>query len=165
MRALTSSGVLALGARLPPERELAPAFGVNRSSLRLALKALEIMGVLKQRVGDGTHLPGNADAILREPCELLMLIDGVPIDDPLETRIAAAPELAWSIGIIRKNSTAQSRRHSNAADARVAIIAHRSDASSPVGQIEDKTGKIDVAAITGKSGAASHPRRGGKSRK
>ncbi|MCU0245013.1 MAG: FadR family transcriptional regulator [Bryobacter sp.] len=94
LKSLISSGVLTPGAKLPPERELAPAFGVSRSSLRHALKALEIMGVLTQRVGDGTYLAGNADAILQEPFELLMLIDAITLDDLLETRLIVEPELA-----------------------------------------------------------------------
>jgi len=94
VKTLISEGVLRPGAKLPPERELAPAFGVSRSSLRHALKALEIMGVLTQRVGDGTYLAGDAGAILQEPFELLMLIDGITLDDLLETRLIVEPELA-----------------------------------------------------------------------
>jgi len=94
LKDLISRGVLTPGAKLPPERELAPAFGVSRSSLRHALKAMEIMGVLTQRVGDGTYLAGDAEGILREPFELLMLIDGISLDDLLETRLIVEPELA-----------------------------------------------------------------------
>jgi GntR family transcriptional repressor for pyruvate dehydrogenase complex len=47
---LLSEGLLTPGARLPPERELAASFGVARSSLRPALKVLEIMGVITQKV-------------------------------------------------------------------------------------------------------------------
>ena len=54
---LISQGVLAPGTKLPPERDLAARFNVSRSSLRHALKALEHIGVLYQRVGDGTYLP------------------------------------------------------------------------------------------------------------
>ena len=74
MKDLISRVVLVPGAKLPPERELAPAFWVSRSSLRHASKAMEIMGVLMQRVGDGTPLTENPEGILREPFELLMLI-------------------------------------------------------------------------------------------
>jgi GntR family transcriptional repressor for pyruvate dehydrogenase complex len=94
LKELISQGVLTPGAKLPPERELAPAFGVSRSSLRHALKAMEIMGVLTQRVGDGTYLTENSEGILREPFELLMLIDGISLDDLLETRLIVEPELA-----------------------------------------------------------------------
>src|SRR5262245_1122917 len=73
---LISEGSLVPGHRLPAERELAELFGVSRSSLRQALKVLEIMGVISQRVGDGTYLNTAAPAILAEPLEFLILLDG-----------------------------------------------------------------------------------------
>src|SRR5207244_12342655 len=47
---LLSEGTLISGSRLPAERELADKFHVSRSSLRQALKVLEIIGVISQRV-------------------------------------------------------------------------------------------------------------------
>jgi GntR family transcriptional regulator, transcriptional repressor for pyruvate dehydrogenase complex len=41
------------GQRLPPERELALEFGVNRTSIREALKTLEGLGLVRIRQGDG----------------------------------------------------------------------------------------------------------------
>src|SRR5512144_952948 len=94
LKALISEGVLLPGCKLPPERELAPAFGVSRSSLRHALKALEIMGVLTQRVGDGTYLTSSAAGILSEPLEFLVVLDDISLFDLLETRLIVEPELA-----------------------------------------------------------------------
>ncbi|PYX90258.1 MAG: hypothetical protein DMG67_13165 [Acidobacteria bacterium] len=72
LKGLMSDGSLALGSRLPPERELAERFGVHRSSLRQALKALETIGVLTQRVGDGTYLTSDAASILGAPLEFMI---------------------------------------------------------------------------------------------
>jgi len=44
------------GAKLPPERELAKELGVNRASLREALKKLEHLGLVTIRQGDGTRV-------------------------------------------------------------------------------------------------------------
>jgi DNA-binding FadR family transcriptional regulator len=41
------------GQRLPPERELAVEFGVNRTSIREAIKVLEGLGLVSVRQGDG----------------------------------------------------------------------------------------------------------------
>src|SRR4030095_2074060 len=71
---LISEGSLVPARRLPAERELAEMFGVARSSLRQALKVLEIMGVISQRVGDGTYLNTAAPAILAAPMEFLILV-------------------------------------------------------------------------------------------
>jgi len=46
-------GQLAAGSKLPPERELALRFSVNRTSVRAALKLLEAQGLLVVRQGDG----------------------------------------------------------------------------------------------------------------
>ncbi len=81
---LISEGSLAPGSRLPPERELAESFGVSRSSLRQALKVLEIMGVISQRVGDGTYLNTAAASILSEPLEFLILLDGISFHESME---------------------------------------------------------------------------------
>ncbi|MGH9355645.1 MAG: FadR/GntR family transcriptional regulator [Terriglobia bacterium] len=94
MKALISEGALAPGCKFPPERELASRFGVSRPSLRQALKVLEIMGVISQRVGDGTYLSGNASQILNEPMEFLILLDGISIHELLEARSVIEPELA-----------------------------------------------------------------------
>src|SRR5215510_11220738 len=91
---LISEGTLAPGHRLPAERELAEMFGVARSSLRQALKVLEIMGVISQRVGDGTYLNTAALAILAEPMEFLILLDGLSFHELMEARLIVEPELA-----------------------------------------------------------------------
>jgi GntR family transcriptional repressor for pyruvate dehydrogenase complex len=44
------------GEKIPPERELCLQLGVGRASLREAMKALEIMGMIETRLGDGTYV-------------------------------------------------------------------------------------------------------------
>ena len=56
IKELISSGEFVAGARLPTERELTQRFGVSRSSLREAVRALALVGVLESRVGDGTYV-------------------------------------------------------------------------------------------------------------
>ena len=56
IKELISSGEFTAGARLPTERELTQRFGVSRSSLREAVRALALIGVLESRVGDGTYV-------------------------------------------------------------------------------------------------------------
>ncbi len=56
IKELISSGEFTAGARLPTERELTQKFGVSRSSLREAVRALALVGVLESRVGDGTYV-------------------------------------------------------------------------------------------------------------
>ncbi|MBV8030425.1 MAG: FadR family transcriptional regulator [Betaproteobacteria bacterium] len=62
IRGLIESGEVARGARLPAERDLARQLKVSRPSLREALIALEMEGLLDVRVGSGIYVtrPGSS---------------------------------------------------------------------------------------------------------
>jgi DNA-binding FadR family transcriptional regulator len=64
-----AQGQLGPGDRLPPERELAETFGVSRSSVREALRVLEMFGVVVARRGAGNEAgsivaDGNANGLV-----------------------------------------------------------------------------------------------------
>jgi DNA-binding FadR family transcriptional regulator len=77
--ALIEHGEYPVGARLPPERDLAKQLGVSRPSVREALIALEVSGYVEVRVGSGVYVTGarpaaKAVAVLSEdsgPFELI----------------------------------------------------------------------------------------------
>jgi GntR family transcriptional repressor for pyruvate dehydrogenase complex len=56
LRSLILKGQYRPGDKLPPERQLAKDLGVNRGSLREALKKLEHQGLILIRQGDGTRV-------------------------------------------------------------------------------------------------------------
>jgi len=91
---MLSDGVISPGTKLPPERELAAHFNVARSSLRQALKVLEIMGVITQKVGDGSYLNRDASSVLRVPMEFLFLLDDTTVEELTELRFIMEPALA-----------------------------------------------------------------------
>ena len=91
---LLMDGVLFPGCKLPPEREFARKLGISRAALRQASKALATMGILSQRVGDGTYLKPDAANILNRPMEFLVLLDAVTADELMEARLVVEPELS-----------------------------------------------------------------------
>jgi GntR family transcriptional regulator, transcriptional repressor for pyruvate dehydrogenase complex len=91
---MLSDGVLTPGTKLPSERELAAYFKVARSSLRQALKVLEILGVITQKVGDGSYLNRDASSVLAVPMKFLFLLDDTTIEELAELRLIMEPALA-----------------------------------------------------------------------
>jgi DNA-binding FadR family transcriptional regulator len=78
IRQVIEQGSFGPGSRLPPERELALQLGVSRPSLREALIALEIQGIVEIRMGSGVYVcsavppaDGGTLALGESPCELL----------------------------------------------------------------------------------------------
>jgi GntR family transcriptional regulator, transcriptional repressor for pyruvate dehydrogenase complex len=63
---LIRGGTLPPGSRLPPENELASQLGIGRSSIREAVKALELIRVLDVRHGDGTYVTSLQPHLLLE---------------------------------------------------------------------------------------------------
>ena len=49
IKELLEQGELKAGSRLPPERDLAEMLNISRPSLRTALKALSVMGIIRAR--------------------------------------------------------------------------------------------------------------------
>lgn len=66
IKAMITSGELSPGDRLPPEKELSERLGLSRSSMREAVKALEVIRVLDVRRGDGTYVTSLEPHLLLE---------------------------------------------------------------------------------------------------
>ena len=56
IRGLIKGGEYPSGSRLPPERDLARQLGVSRPSVREALIALEVEGLVEVRIGSGIYV-------------------------------------------------------------------------------------------------------------
>jgi DNA-binding FadR family transcriptional regulator len=89
LRSLVTAGEFAVGHRLPAERDLAVQLGVSRPSVREALIALEVEGVIEVRTGSGIYVRATcADAGKAHAADLHDPPDpgeGAPLDwGPLE---------------------------------------------------------------------------------
>lgn len=85
------NGTIGPGDRLPPERELAATLGVGRSSVREALRVLEVMGLIRTATGSGPTAGAIVTATpqggLAQFLRLQVAAQGFPIPDVYETRL------------------------------------------------------------------------------
>lgn len=94
IRRLIADGALKPGDLLPPERELAEKLGVGRSSIRDAVRTLEVMGILEPRQGHGTVVRDlSADALV-VPLASVLKNKRVLVSDLLDVRRMIEPGLA-----------------------------------------------------------------------
>ncbi len=74
------------GDRLPTETELCLSLGVGKSSVREAIKMLEVLGVVEARQGEGTFISNVIPEHSLNPLVYQLLIDYGNNDDILELR-------------------------------------------------------------------------------
>lgn len=91
---LISDGRLKPGDRLPPERELAEAFSVSRTSVRDAIRVLEMMGLLEPRQGEGTLVRDLSPDSLVNPLASLLVRNRLRMAELLDVRKMLEPPVA-----------------------------------------------------------------------
>src|SRR5580704_18445318 len=67
-------GALKPGDQLPAERELAQNFGVSRTAVREAVKALREKGLVEAYSGRGTFITNGTSQAIRQSLDLMMKI-------------------------------------------------------------------------------------------
>jgi Transcriptional regulators len=82
------------GDRIPPERELCQQLGIARTSLREALKAMELIGLLESRVGDGTFVCPRSEFLSRPLLWALTGTDHIELGNIMEARALIERDLA-----------------------------------------------------------------------
>ncbi|PJJ65158.1 FadR/GntR family transcriptional regulator [Compostimonas suwonensis] len=91
-------GSLRPGDHLPPERTLAAELGVGRSSVREALRVLEVLGLIRTQTGSGPHAgaiivatpSGGMSALMR----LQVAANGFAVQDVVATRLLLESAIA-----------------------------------------------------------------------
>ena len=91
---LIATGALKPGDRLPNERELAAKFGVGRSSLRDAIRTLEVMGIVASRHGSGTVVRDLSTDALVVPLASVLAHKRELVAELLDVRRMIEPALA-----------------------------------------------------------------------
>jgi GntR family transcriptional repressor for pyruvate dehydrogenase complex len=86
-----AAGRLTLGDRLPGERVLAERLGISRPSVREAIRALEVLGVVRTATGSGPEagavIVADAAAGLGAALRLHVATSSVPVGDVVQLRL------------------------------------------------------------------------------
>ncbi len=94
VRDLVTSGRLKPGDRLPSERELSQALSVSRSSVREAVRAMESMGLIEARAGEGTFMASPSGSRGSDPLIASLHQDWSTQHKLFEVRRVIEPDLA-----------------------------------------------------------------------
>lgn len=90
-----TAGILEAGEKLPPERELAVKYGVSRTSIREALRLLELSDFVEIRPGDGTFIKTNEQQTIQQQLTSVALkTDQTTLYEMLELRLILESQCA-----------------------------------------------------------------------
>lgn len=88
------TGNLKAGAALPAERTMAETMGVSRPAVREALRALELLGIVKSVPGGGNYITENLDTWLIGPLSILFRLNNGYLRQNQQLRAALERETA-----------------------------------------------------------------------
>lgn len=101
-------GEYPVGGKLPTERAMAAEFGVNRTTVREALRHLENLELIAVRQGDGARVRDYRDSGNLQTAKALMGVDGAMqkevLSAVLEVRRMLCPEIAYLAALRRSEA-------------------------------------------------------------
>lgn len=80
------SGEIKKGDRLPSEREMSELIGVSRTSVREAIRALEVVGLVESKQGAGNYIKTNFDNSLFEPLSVMFMLQESSVKEMYDLR-------------------------------------------------------------------------------
>lgn len=114
-------GRLGPGDRLPSERDLSTELGVGRSSVREALRVLEVMGLIRTATGSG---PQSGAIVIATPSggmstllRLQVAAQGFPLDDVVRTRLVLEDAVVAAMAGAADSDTTRAHQLLEAMDA------------------------------------------------
>ena len=122
---LVRTGNLRPGDRLPPEREMIEIFRISRPSLREALRALSILGVIESRHGGGAYVTDLEARTLLAPLDFFLSLSQSNLDDAFESRRIVESEIVRQAAI--------NARPDDIAELNAMIAAHATVSNDPIG--------------------------------
>ncbi|TAM70833.1 MAG: FadR family transcriptional regulator [Microbacteriaceae bacterium] len=139
-------GRLRPGDHLPPERALAADLGVGRSSVREAVRVLEVLGLVRTATGSGPSAgaiivatpSGGMSALMR----LQVAAQGFAVADVVATRLLLETSIVSDLAAAHATAATDVRHFLTDAPREVA---HNDDALAPAAQLLDA---MDSPALT-----------------
>ncbi|BCJ85697.1 FadR/GntR family transcriptional regulator [Effusibacillus dendaii] len=77
---------LKVGQKIPPELELSESWGISRSSVREALRVLDVLGIIEAKTGEGTIIKQADPENLKNIMSLVALSRGIDTIELFEVR-------------------------------------------------------------------------------
>jgi GntR family transcriptional regulator, transcriptional repressor for pyruvate dehydrogenase complex len=94
IRDLIRDGTLKVGEKLPPERALVEQFGASRACVREALSALEMLGLIECRSGQGNYIKADGSSGTIDGEMLKTLLQDHDPYEIFEARLEMEPTMA-----------------------------------------------------------------------
>lgn len=107
IQTLIANGTFKPGQQLPTERDLARTFQVSRTTVREALRALEMAGVIEGKQGGGTFVRDVSTEMLVRPLASALLKGKRELDDIFEVRQLVEPGVARLAALRRTDDQLQ----------------------------------------------------------
>lgn len=95
LRELILDGKIVRGEALPPERVLAKQFGVSRATVREALRALHLWGLIEVRQGGGTFARVPSIEHITTPLATIIEHNRQLQDELMDARLIVEPAICW----------------------------------------------------------------------
>lgn len=86
IKKMIADGTLKRGDRLPSERELVEQLRISRTSIREALRSLEIIGLVECKQGEGNFIRESFANSLFEPLSVMFMLEESSMEEVLELR-------------------------------------------------------------------------------
>jgi GntR family transcriptional repressor for pyruvate dehydrogenase complex len=139
---LVRTGMLRAGDRLPSERELIDILDISRPSLREALRALSMLGVIDSRHGGGAFVTDLEARTLLAPLDFFLSLSQTNLADAFESRRIVEIEIARKAALKAASEDLD--------DLNGMIAAHEKIQSDPVGfRILDSRFHARISAAAG----------------
>ena len=86
LQKMLANGELKCGDKLPSERNMTTLFHLSRTSVREALRAMEMIGIVEKRHGEGNYIVNNAESSLTDVLSIMLILNDGALDEFMEFR-------------------------------------------------------------------------------